>query len=105
MEMAIILFGLLSIGCTWTLFITIGTYNRKIAEVHKALANMHIKVMEMESYINVEKKRTIQTNSSNPRVKKEIIYKVPNKITGDLTMTHKGQSALVKAVLDVKDTK
>ena len=105
MEIAVILFGLLSIGCTWTLFVTIGTYNRKISEVHKALANMHIKVMEIESYINVEKKKTNRTSNVNSRVKKEIIYKVPNKITVDLTMTHKRHSASVKAVLDVKDTK
>ena len=108
MEYAIIIFGMLSIGCTWMVFMSITTFNRKIAEIHKALANMHIKVLGLESDLNVEKnrsKKTVNKKRGEPGVRKEIIYKVPKTISGDLTMTHHGKSALVKATLNVKDTK
>tara|TARA_B100001094_G_C18077831_1_gene743568 strand:- start:483 stop:806 length:324 start_codon:yes stop_codon:yes gene_type:complete len=106
MEYAIIFFGMLAIGCTCTLFITITTFNRKISEVHKALANLHIKTMEIESDLRVEKKKpkSLQRQKVEASVRKEVIYKVPKKISGDLTMTHGGKSASVKAILKVKDT-
>jgi len=85
----------------------IGTYNRKISEIHKAVANLHVKTLGLESDLNVEKKKNKTTNSqkrrSESRVRKEVVYKIPKRISGDLTMTHKGQSALVKATLKVKD--
>ena len=109
MEYAIIIFGLLSIGCTWMLFMSITTFNRKIAEIHKALASMHIKVLGLESDLSVEKNRSkkvaYQKKRGEPEVRKEIIYKVPKTISGDLTMTHHGKSAVVNATLKVKDTK
>ncbi|MBG17446.1 MAG: hypothetical protein CMB77_03755 [Euryarchaeota archaeon] len=108
MEYAIIIFGLLAIGCTCMLFMTITTYNRKISEVHKALASLHIKVLGLESDLNVEKKKSktvgFKSRKVEPDVRKEVIYKVPKKITGDLTMTHHGKSALVQATLKVKKT-
>lgn len=107
MEYAIIIFGMLSIGCTWMVFMSITTFNRKIAEIHKALASMHIKVLGIESDLKNEKNRfkTInQKKRSEPGVRKEIIYKVPKTISGDLTMTHHGKSALVSATLKVKKT-
>lgn len=107
MEYAIIVFGLLAIGCTCMLFMTISTYNRKISEIHRALANIHVKSMELESEMRVRKREN--KNSSlkqkvKPNTVKEVIYKVPKKISGDLTMTHHGKSALVQATLKVKKT-
>ena len=89
-------------------FMTITTYNRKISEIHKALASMHIKVLGLESDINVEKKKNQSIGTRKRRVessvRKEVVYKVPKRISGDLTMTHQGKSALVQATLKVKDT-
>ena len=108
MEYAIIIFGLLAVGCTCMLFMTIGTYNRKISEIHKVLANLHIKFLGLESDLNVEKKKGknpgFKNRKTESNVRKEVIYKVPKKITGDLTMTHHGKSALVQATLKVKKT-
>tara|TARA_B100000282_G_C31672375_1_gene462812 strand:+ start:557 stop:886 length:330 start_codon:yes stop_codon:yes gene_type:complete len=108
MEYAVIIFGLLAIGCTCTLFLTIGTFNRKISEVHKAVANLHIKTMKLESEFKVEKNKKKLNVRQNQRVdsnvRKEVIYRVPKKISGDLTMTHSGKSASVQATLKVKNT-
>ena len=106
MEYAVIIFGLLAIGCTCTLFATITTFGRKMADVHKAIANLHIKVMKIESDMKVEKKKPkiLQRQKVEASVRKEVVYKVPKKISGDLTMTHSGKSASVQAVLKVKDT-
>lgn len=108
MEYAIIVFGLLAIGCTCMLFVTIGTYNRKISEIHKAIANLHVKSLTLESDLNIEKKKTKtkrnQMNSTQD-IRKEVVYKVPKKISGDLTMTnYDGKSASVQATLKVKST-
>ena len=109
MEYAVILFGLLSIGCTWMIAMSITTFNRKIAEIHKALANMHIKVLKLESDLKIEKARLEKKNNSRrvfePDVRKEIVYKVPKLISGDMTMNHEGKSAIVRVSLKVKDTK
>jgi len=90
------------------IFMTIATYNRKISEIHKALANIHIKTLKIESDLKSEKKRNnINPSKSQFReasVRKEVVYKIPKKITGDLTMTHSGKSALVQATLKVKKT-
>ena len=109
MEYAVILFGLLSIGCTWMIAMSITTFNRKIAEIHKALASMHIKVLKFESDLKVEKnrieKRGYTRRGFEPEVRKEIVYKVPETISGDMTMKHDGKTAVVKVTLKVKDTK
>jgi len=106
MEYAVIIFGMLAIGCTCMLFMTITTFNRKMSEVHKSIANLHIKVMGIESDLKVEKRKpkSFQRQRAEASVRKEVVYKVPKKISGDLTMTHSGKSALVQAVLKVKDT-
>ena len=106
MEYAVIIFGLLAIGCTCMLFATITTFSRKIADVHKAIANLHIKVMGIESDLKAEKKKpkSSQHQRVESSVRKEVVYKVPRKISGDLTMTHSGKSASVQAILKVKDT-
>lgn len=109
MEYAVIIFGLLSIGCTCMLFLTIGTFSRKISEIHKAIAKIHVKTMELESSFNAEKKNQSRVTYEDPRkktstVRKEVVYKIPKKITGDLIMEHSGKLASVQATLKVKET-
>ena len=82
--------------------------HRKISEIHKAVANLHIKTMKLESEFKVEKNKKKLNVRQNQRVdsnvRKEVIYRVPKKISGDLTMTHSGKSASVQATLKVKNT-
>ena len=92
MEYAVIFFGLLSIGCTCMLFAVISTYNKKIAEIHKVIANLHIKTMKFES----ELERKKDSSSS-----KEVVYKIPKKLYGELRMRQNGNEAVVKANLTV----
>ena len=113
MEYFLIFFGLLAIGCTFVLYMTISVHGKKISDIHKALSKVHLKVLNVESDVNVirkqknftRKNRVYQSRESrDQRVKKEVVYRVPKKISGDLTMHHKGQSASVRATLKVKDT-
>ena len=109
MEYLVILIGVLSVGCTFVLFMTISVHGKKISDVHKVLKKMHLKILNVESDVNVFKKqksqpfRSRRNQSKENRSKREVIYKVPKKISGDLTMHHEGQSASVKATLKVKD--
>jgi len=110
MEYAIIFIGLLAVGCTCVLFMTINVHSAKILDVQKAVAKMNFKILNVESDVNVAKKQKVQTRQTNyggsrePRVRREVVYKVPKRISGDLTMEHNGKSALVKAILKVKET-
>ena len=92
MEYAVIFFGLLSIGCTCMLFAVISTYNKKISEIHKVIAKLHIKTMKFEGELDRKK----DSNSS-----KEVVYKIPKKLYGELRMRQNGNEAVVKANLTV----
>jgi hypothetical protein len=110
MEYAIIFIGILAIGCTCVLFMTINVHSAKLSELQKVIAQLHFKVLNVESDVNIAKKQRVQTRRTNysghrePCVKREVVYKVPKKISGDLIMDHRGKSACVKAVFKVKDT-
>jgi len=106
MEYAVVFIGILAIGCTCVLFMTINVHSAKLSELQKAIAQLHFKVLSVESDVNVAKKQRVQprrTKYSEPRVKREVVYKIPKKITGDLTMENHGKSACVKATFKVKD--
>jgi hypothetical protein len=106
MEYAIIFIGLLAVGCTCVLFMTINVHSAKFLEFQKVIAQLHFKVLNVESDVNIVKKQRVQprrTKYSEPRVKREVVYKIPKKITGDLTMENQGKLASVKAVFKVKD--
>ena len=109
MEYFLIFVGLLAIGCTFVLFMTINVHGKKISDIHKALKKMHLKVLNVESDVNVIRKqkatnfRKSKNYQKDYRAKREVIYKVPKKISGDLIMEHEDKSASVKAVLKVKD--
>jgi len=106
MEYAIIFIGLLAVGCTCVLFMTINVHSAKFSEFQKVIAQLHFKVLNVESDVNIVKKQRVQprrTKYSEQRVKREVVYKIPKKITGNLTMENKGKSAHVKAVFRVKD--
>ena len=108
MEIAVILFGLLSIGCTWTIFMTISIFNKKIGDLQKAVANLHVSFMELDSKFKAmkeEKKKQKHVTYDRTGKLKEIIYKVPKEIKGDLDMIHEGKQALVAATFRVKETK
>ena len=99
MEYAVILFGLLSIGCTCMIFAVISTYNKKISEIHKVIANLHIKAMKAEDALkNISK----QPQKDSGSFKKEVIYKIPKKLFGELRMRNNGKEAVVKASLSVE---
>ena len=99
MEYAVIFFGLLSIGCTCMIFAVISTYNKKISEIHKVIANLHIKTMKTEDAL---KSLGNQPQKENGNFKKEIIYKIPKKLFGELRMRNNGKEAVVKASLSVE---
>ena len=104
MEYAVIFFGLLSIGCTCMIFVIINTYNKKISDVQKATAKIHLKMMEIESSFKsiVQKNRESNRKTNSFSRGKEIIYRIPKKIFGDLVMDHDGNRASVKATLKVE---
>ena len=108
MEIAIIIFGLLSIGCTWMIFMTISVFNKKIAEMHKVIANLHITSMNIQSKIKSieekEKKKKPVVYDKSGKIR-EIVYKVPREIKGNLNMNHNGTFASVDATFKVKETK
>jgi hypothetical protein len=107
MEYAIVFIGILAIGCTCVLFMTINVHSSKISDVQKAVARLHFKVLNVESDVNIVKKQRVhhvRTKYSEPRVKREVVYKIPKKITGDLTMENHGKLASVKAVFKISGT-
>ena len=65
MEIAVILFGLLSIGCTWTIFMTISIFNKKIGDLQKAVANLHVSFMELDSKFKVMKEEKKKQNEEH----------------------------------------
>lgn len=99
MEYAVIFFGLLSIGCTCMIFAVISTYNKKISEIHKVIANLHIKAMKTENALKAGGSHSQKTDV-NP--KKEVVYKIPKKLFGELRMRNNGKEAVVKASLSVE---
>ena len=109
MDAALIIIGALVVGCIFVLFMTITVHGTKISDLQKALAKLHFKTLNMESDINVSKKQPTRNLNRNkkyqePRVKREVVYKIPKRISGDLTMENEGKSASVKAVFKVKGT-
>lgn len=104
MDYAVIFFGLLSIGCTCMIFLIISTYNRKISDVQKATSKVHFKMLEVESNVNslAKKEKDFGKRASNFSKGKEIIYRIPKKISGNLTMEQNGHQASVKASLKVE---
>ena len=107
MEYAVVFIGILAIGCTCVLFMTINVHSAKLSELQKAVAQLHFKVLNVESDVNITKKQRAhprRTKYSEPRVKREVVYKIPKKITGDLTMENRGKSASVKAVFKISGT-
>ena len=109
MDAAVIIIGALVVGCVFVLFMTITVHGTKISDLQKALAKLHFKTLSIESDVKVSKKQSKRNLSSGkkynePRVKREVVYKIPKRISGDLTMENDGKSASVKAVFKVKGT-
>ena len=96
MEYAVIFFGLLSIGCTCMLFVVIGTYNKKIADIHKNIVEMHLKTLKLETDF-----KEFKDPKRSKLHEKQSVYKIPKKLFGELRMTQNGQEAVVKASLKV----